>query len=56
MNTCVGCIARQQAHLCGFMDTPSPPPEATEDDDDFDDNDDDEDGDASFSSIDKMSA
>ena len=49
MNTHVGRIARQQACLGGFVESPSPPPKASEDDDD------DEDGDASSSSADKMS-
>ena len=47
-------IARRQAHLGGFVESPSPPPKAFEDDDDSDDDDDDEDGDASSSSTDKM--
>ena len=61
MNTCVGCIARRQARLGGFVESPSPLPkafeddEAFEDDDDSDDNDDDEDGDASSPSDDEMS-
>ena len=58
VNTCVAYIARWQAHLGGFMESPSPlleAPKASEDDDDSNDNDDDEDGDASSSSIDKMS-
>ena len=48
MNTRVSRVARQQAHLGGFMESPSPSPEAYE-------NDDDEDGDASSPSDDKMS-
>ena len=44
VNTCVGCIARRQARLGGFVESPSPPPKAFEDDDDSDDDDDDEDG------------
>ena len=48
MNTCVGRIARWQAHLGGFMESSSPPPEASVDDD--------EDGDANSSSGDEMSA
>ena len=48
-------IARRQAHLGGFVESPSPPPKAFEDDDDSDDDDDDEDGDASSSNSDKMS-
>ena len=58
LNTCVGCIARQQACLGGFVECPSPPPqalEASEDDDDFNNDDDGEDEDASSSSFDKMS-
>ena len=54
VNTHVGRIARRQAHLGGFVESPSPPPpvalEASEDDDDSDDDDDGEDGDASSSS------
>ena len=52
VNTHVDRIARQQARLGGFVESPSPPPE---DDDDSNDNDDDEDGDVSSSSIDEMS-
>ena len=48
VNTCVGRIARWQAHLGGFMESSSPPPEASVDDD--------EDGDANSSSGDEMSA
>ena len=55
VNTCVGHIARWQAHLGGFVESPSPPPEAFEDDDDSDDDDDDVDGEASYSSSDEMS-
>ena len=55
VNTHVNHIARRQAHLGGFVESPSPPPEASEDDDDSDDDDDDEDGDASSSSINEMS-
>ena len=60
VNTHVGCIARQQAYLGGFVESPSPPPEASEDDeasDDDDNSDDDDDGDrdASSSSADEMS-
>ena len=60
VNARVSCIARRQARLGGFLESPSPLPEASEDDeasednDDFDDDDDDEDGDASSSSIDEM--
>ena len=55
VNTRVSHIARRQAHLGGFVESPSPPPEASEDDDNSDDDDDDEDGDASSSSTDEMS-
>ena len=60
VNTHVGCIARRQAYLGGFVESPSPPPEASEDDeasDDDDNSDDDDDGDrdASSSSADEMS-
>ena len=55
VNTRVGRVARQQAHLGGFMESPSPSPEAYENDDDDFGNDDDEDGDASSPSDDKMS-
>ena len=58
VNTCVSCIARWQAHLGGFIESPFPPFEASEtskDDDDSDDDDGDEDGDASSSSFDEMS-
>ena len=61
VNTYVGRIARQQACLGGFMESPSPSPvasendKASEDDDDSNsDDDDDEDGDASFSNADEM--
>ena len=50
LNTCVDRIARWQARLSGFVESPSPPPkapEASEDDDDSDDDDDGEDGDTS---------
>ena len=49
VNTRVGCIARWQAHLGGFVESPSPPPNASDDDND------DEDGDASSPSNDRMS-
>ena len=52
VNTHVGCIARQQACLGGFMESPSPPLkglEVSKDDDDSDDDDDGEDGDANSS-------
>ena len=58
VNTHVSCIARWQARLGGFVESPSPPLEAFEDNkafDDDDDFDDDEDRDASSSSADKMS-
>ena len=58
VNTRVGRITRWQAHLGGFVESPSPPPmapEASVDDDDSNDNDDDDDGDASSSSSDEMS-
>ena len=62
VNTCVDHIARRQAHLGGFVESPSPPPEASkasEDDDDSnnddDDGDGDGDGDVSSSSSDEMS-
>ena len=52
VNTYIGCIARQQARLSGFVESSSPSPEVSEDEDDdddgdFDDDDDDEDEDAS---------
>ena len=56
--TRVGRIARQQAHLSGFVASPSPSLQASQDeddDDDSDDNDDDEDEDASSPSDDEMS-
>ena len=58
VNTNVGSIARWQARLGGFVESPSPPleaPKASEDDDDSDDNDYGEDGDASSSSFNEMS-
>ena len=58
VNTRVDRIARRQAHLSGFVESPSPPPEASEtskDDSNSDDDDDDENGDASTSDTDKMS-
>ena len=54
-------FARRQAHLGGFVESPSPPleasedNEASEDDDDSDVDDDDENGDARSSSADEMS-
>ena len=56
MNTRVGYIAKRQAHLGGFVKSPSPPPEASEDDDDSNDDDDDKDGDASSFSTNEMYA
>ena len=58
VNTRVGRIARQQARLGGFVESPSPPPEASEtseDDDNSDNNDDEEDGDASSPNNDEIS-
>ena len=56
VNTCVDHIARWQAHLGGFVESPSPSPEASEDDDDdFDDDNDDDNGDTSSPSDDGMS-
>ena len=58
VNTHVGRIARRQACLGGFVESPSPPPvapKAFEDDDDFDDDNGDEDGDASSSNSGEMS-
>ena len=55
VNTRVGHIARRQAHLGDFVESPSPPPKASEDDDDSDNDDDDEDGDASSSNTNEMS-
>ena len=58
LNTHVSHIARWQAHLVGFVESPSSPPEASEaseDDDGSDDDNDDKDGDASSSNTDKMS-
>ena len=52
VNTCVDRIARRQASLGGFVESPSPPPKALEASDDDDDG---EDGDASFSNSDEMS-
>ena len=37
VTTRVGCIARRQTHLCGFVAPPSPSLEASEDEDDDDD-------------------
>ena len=58
VNTHVNRIARWQARLGGFMESPSPPPEASktfEDDDESNDDDDDKDGDVSSFGIDEMS-
>ena len=58
VNTRVGRIARQQARLSGFVESPSPSPEASankDDDGDFDDDDDDENEDASLPNDDEMS-
>ena len=58
VNTRVSRIARRQARLGDFVESPSPPSEASKaskDDDDYDNDDDDEDGDAKSSSTDKMS-
>ena len=58
VNTRVGRIARWQARLIGFVESPSPPPEASatfENDDGSDDDDDDEDADTSSSGTDKIS-
>ena len=49
VNTYVGRIARRQARLGGFVESPSPPLEASDDEDD------DEDGDANSLSDDEMS-
>ena len=57
VNTHVGRIARRQAHLGGFVESPSPPPEAFDDDEaseDDDDSDDDEDRNASSPNDDVM--
>ena len=61
VNTHVGRIAWWQAHLGGFVESPSPSPEASKDEDDDgdfddDDDDDDKDEDASLPSDDKMIA
>ena len=55
VNTYVGRIAKWQACLGGFVESPFPPPEASEEDDNSDNDDDDEDGDASSPSDDEMS-
>ena len=58
MNTCVGSITRQQAHLGGFVESSTPSPETSEDEDDDDGSygGGDEDGGASSSSDDEMIA
>ena len=64
VTTHVGRIARCQAHLGGFVASPSPSPQALEDendddgssDDDDDDDDEDEDEDASSSGNEEMTA
>ena len=58
VKTRVGRIARRQARLGGFLESPSPSPEASankDDDGDFDDDDDDENEDASLPNDDEMS-
>ena len=55
VNTRVGHIARWQACLGGFVESPFPPPKAFETSKDYDNSDDDEDGDASSPSDDEMS-
>ena len=58
LNTRVGRIAREQARLGGFVESPSPSPEASankDDDGDFDDDDDDENENANSPSDDEMS-
>ena len=57
VNTHVGRIPLRQAHLGGFIQSPSPSQEASkdkDDDGDFDDDDDNEDEDASSSDDDEM--
>ena len=57
MNTRVNCITRRQAHLGGFLESPSPSLEASEDKDNdgySDDDDEDENEDASLPSGDEM--
>ena len=60
VNTCVGCIARRQAVMGGFVSSLPPTLEASKDEDKDDDDDaiasdDEDDGDASSSSDDAMS-
>ena len=53
--TCVGRIAQRQAHLGGFIASPSPSPEASKDEDaDDGSSDDDEDEDTSSSGDEEM--
>ena len=61
VNTCVSRIVRRQAHLGGFVESPSPSLKAFEDEDDDgdsdgDDADEDEDEDASSFGDDEMTA
>ena len=57
VNTHVGCIALQQAHLDGFMVSPSPSPKASKDENDDGDSDDkDKDEDANSSGDNEMTA
>ena len=59
LNTYVGHIARRQAHLGGFVESPSPSLEASEDEDDdgdSDNDDDDKDEDTSQPTDDEMTA
>ena len=55
MNTRVGRIARRQARLGGFVESPSPSPKASKDEDDNGDFDD-EDKEASSSGDEEMTA
>ena len=58
VNIHVGRIARWQARLGGFVESPSPPPEASEtskDNDDSNGDNDDKDGDGSSSGSNEMS-
>ena len=59
VNTCVSYIARRQARLSGFVESPSPSPKAFKDEDDdgnSDDDNDDEDKDTNSPSDDEMTA
>ena len=56
VNTHVGCIAQRQAHLGGFVASPSPSPAAYGDEDAVDGNDNDEDEDASSFSDDETTS